>query len=296
MLHFRQSQHCDNALLRRFENSNQMPCMKQLKKKLPPLTSLVAFEAAARLGAFTAAAEELNVSREAVSRQIRALETHLGVKLFERDANTAKMGPLGEQFFATVSPNLWAIASAAGELAGDTAESAPQTPAAPDSIETDDLPTLLVVDDSTENIHHLYGLLSDSYRVIAQTSGREALAYLSREPVDLILLDIRMPDMDGYETCRQIKSTASLADTPVIFVTSLDDPADETKGLELGACDFISRPVVPAVLKARIRTHIELRRAGSAVENLLSRRGDRLLKAEALLAKMAADIDQFRGR
>ncbi|WP_052248913.1 response regulator [Leisingera sp. ANG-Vp] len=268
--------------------------MKHLKKKLPPLTSLVAFEAAARLGTFTAAAEELNVSREAVSRQIRTLETHLGVTLFERDANRAAMGPLGEQFFSTVSPNLWAIASVAQELAGETAS--PPTDAADllPPADSDDLPTLLIVDDSPQNIHHLHGLLCDSYRVIAQTSGQDALSYLSGETADLILLDIRMPGMDGYETCRQIKATASLAGIPVIFVTSLDDPGDETRGLELGACDFISRPVVPAVLRARIRTHIELRQSSAALADLLSRRADRLERAEGILARLAGEIDQFR--
>ena len=269
--------------------------MMHLKKKLPPLTSLVAFEAAARLGTFTAAAEELNVSREAVSRQVRALETHLGVTLFERDANRAAMGPLGKQFFATVSPNLWAIASVAQELAGDPGEETPDSPDSAPLPDTEGLPSLLVVDDVPQNIHHLHGLLRDSYRVIAQTSGREALTYLSGETVDLILLDIRMPDMDGYETCKRIKGTASLAEIPVIFVTSLDDPADETKGLELGACDFISRPVVPAVLRARIRTHIELRQSSAALTQLLSRRADRLEKAESILTRLAAEIDQYRG-
>lgn len=268
--------------------------MTHLKKKLPPLTSLVAFEAAARLGSFTAAAEELNVSREAVSRQIRALEAHLGVTLFARDANRAAMGPLGEQFFSTVSPNLWAIAALAQELAG---EAASRPAAAADLIpppDSEDLPSLLVVDDTPQNIHHLHGLLCGSYRVIAQTSGQKALSYLSGNTVDLILLDIRMPGMDGYETCRQIKATASLADIPVIFVTSLDDPDDETRGLELGACDFISRPVVPAVLRARIRTHIELRQSTAALSDLLSRRADRLERAEGILARLAGEIDQFR--
>jgi putative two-component system response regulator len=268
--------------------------MKHLKRKLPPLTSLVAFEAAARLGSFTSAAEELNVSREAVSRQIRALETHLGVKLFERDANTAAMGPLGSQFFATVSPNLWAIASAAQDMAGDDSTAPTDAPVVDATLERDDLPTLLVVDDNAENIHHLNGLLRDQYRVIAQTSGPAALAYLSRESVDLILMDIQMPDMDGYEACRQIKATASLAEVPVIFVTNLDDPLDEANGLELGACDFISRPVVPAVLKARIATHIDLARSRAALEKLLSSRADRLQNAESLLARMAEEIDQFR--
>ncbi|WP_422050754.1 response regulator [Shimia sp.] len=270
--------------------------MKQLKRQLPPLTSLVAFEAAARLGSFTTAAEELNVSREAVSRQIRALEAHLGVKLFERDANTAAMGLTGQQFYATVSPNLWAIASAANELTGGANENelAPEADLLEVPLEHDDKPTLLVVDDSADNIHHLYGLLSESYRVIAQRSGQGALSYLSKESVDLVLLDIRMPDMDGYEACRRIKATASLAEIPIIFVTNLDDPADETKGLELGASDFISRPVVPAVLSARIRTQIELRQSRSALESLLTRRADRLQKAENLLTKMAKEIEAYR--
>ncbi|MEP4035562.1 response regulator [Pseudophaeobacter sp.] len=268
--------------------------MKYLKRNLPPLTALLAFEAAGRLGTFTAAAEELNVSREAVSRQIRAMESHLGVILFKRDANRALLGPLGERFYATVSPNLQAIAVAARELAGDApTEVLPQSPT-PEVHEDDSLPTLLIVDDTPTNIHHLFGLLSDSYRVIAQTSGAEALSYLSGEPVDLILLDIRMPDLDGYQVCERIKATASLADIPIIFVTSLDDPTDETRGLELGACDFITRPIVPAVLRARIRSHIELRQARIALENLLVRRADRLQKAEDMLARLVVEIGQFQ--
>ncbi|MFV1527843.1 MULTISPECIES: response regulator [unclassified Phaeobacter] len=267
--------------------------MKQLKRHLPPLTSLLAFEAAARLGSFTAAAEELNVSREAVSRQIRTLESHLGISLFERDANRALMGAAGARFFATVSPNLTAIAVAAKELAGEVGNGPePEDAALPENDE--ELPSVLVVDDTPQNIHHLHGLLRDAYRIVPQTSGKAALSFLAGESADLVLLDIRMPDMDGYEVCRRIKSTASLADTPVIFLTSLDDSMDETKGLEMGACDFITRPIVPAVLRARIRSHVELRQAKTALEKLLARRADRLGKAEQLLARMCADIGQFQ--
>ena len=152
--------------------------MKHLKRYLPPLTSIVAFEAAARQGSFTAAAEELNVSREAVSRQIRALESHLGIKLFDRDANRALMLHQGTKFFGTVSPNLWAIATAAQNIAGETVlENRPLVDAQLVA-DNDELPVLLIVDDTPENIHHLHGLLSDSYRVIPYTSGREALSYL----------------------------------------------------------------------------------------------------------------------
>lgn len=272
----------------------QAKTMKQLKRHLPPLTSLVAFEASARLGSFTAAAEELNVSREAVSRQIRTLETYLGLKLFEREANTALMGEQGKRFFDTVSPNLWAIATAAREITGEI----PSVVAVPQDasleIDAEDKPMLLIVDDTPQNIHHLNGLLCDSYTMIAQTSAKDALAYLSGASVDLILLDIRMPDMDGFGVCAQIKATASLADIPIIFVTSLDDPADETRGLELGACDFVSRPIVPAVLRARIRNHIDLCRAKTALETLLTRRADRLHRAEQTLANLALEIDQFQ--
>ena len=140
--------------------------MKQLKRYLPPLTSLVAFEAAARHASFTAAAEELNVSREAVSRQIRALETHLGLKLFERDANRTFMGSQGEKFFRTVSPNLWAIATAAQELAGETAlESTPPSDDLP-LADREDLPAILVVDDTPQNIHHLQDHLIQSNHTI----------------------------------------------------------------------------------------------------------------------------------
>ncbi|AAV96273.1 response regulator [Ruegeria pomeroyi] len=267
--------------------------MKHLKRHLPPLTSLLAFEAAARLGSFTAAAEELNVSREAVSRQIRVLESHLGISLFERDANRALMGAAGARFFATVSPNLNAIAVAAKEMAGEVSNG-PLPESATQPGDDEELPSLLVVDDTPQNIHHLHGLLKDAYRIIPQTSGKGALSFLSGELADLILLDIRMPDMDGYEVCRQIKSTASLADIPVIFLTSLDDPMDETKGLEMGACDFITRPIVPAILRARIRSHIELRQAQTALEKLLARRADRLEKAEQLLTGICADIGQFQ--
>ncbi len=268
--------------------------MKHLKRKLPPLTSLVAFEAASRLGGFTAAAEELNVSREAVSRQIRALESYLGVSLFERDANRAQLGPLGERLFGTVSPNLWAIATAAQELVGEVSPDKRDLPTdVLDNQQDNDMPTLLIVDDIVANIHQLHGLLKRDYRVVAQTSGREALEYLSAASVDLILLDARMPEMDGYEFCKKLKSTASLSDIPVIFVTSLDDPADETRGLEYGASDFLTRPVVPAVMHARIRNQIELRQSRQALDSLLRRRADRLKRAEDIIARISSEIERL---
>lgn len=266
--------------------------MKDLKKKLPPVTSLVAFEAAGRLGSFATAAVELNVSREAVSRQIRMLEEYLGVLLFVRDANSVTIGPIGEQFFQIVSPNLWAIANAASDLGGDVVAEAEQEPE--ETLDTEDRPTLLILDDTTDNIHQLNGILGKYYKITAFTVANEAIQYLSSYPVDLVLLDIRMPEMNGLEVARLIRSTAALEDLPIIFVTNLDTPDDEVKALEAGGSDFITRPIVPAILKARVKTHIELAQSRKSIEQLLKRRVDRLTRAEDLIRTFANQIETFQ--
>jgi diguanylate cyclase (GGDEF)-like protein/PAS domain S-box-containing protein len=124
-----------------------------------------------------------------------------------------------------------------------------------------DKPRILVVDDVTENIHALINILRDHHAVIAATSGAKALELAARPPrPDLILLDIRMPDMDGYEVLRRLKTDPATAEIPVIFVTALSESADEARGLDLGAADYITKPVNPDLLKWRILTQLELRR------------------------------------
>lgn len=118
---------------------------------------------------------------------------------------------------------------------------------------------ILVVDDEKTNIDVMVGLLSDEYKVIIAKNGQQALKRVQSDPLpDIILLDIIMPGMDGYEVCRQLKSDKNSAAIPIIFITGMSNPADETKGLELGAVDFIRKPFSPNVVLARIHTHISL--------------------------------------
>ena len=121
--------------------------------------------------------------------------------------------------------------------------------------------TILAVDDTRQNLAIIKSLLVPDYTVKAATSGALALQIAESQPPDLILLDIMMPDMNGYEICRRLKSNEQTRDIPVIFVTALDQSEDEAQGLELGAVDYITKPIKPPILRARIRTHIALAEA-----------------------------------
>jgi len=130
--------------------------------------------------------------------------------------------------------------------------------------ETNDRPekqVILTVDDSPDNIALISEVLKEYYHVKVATNGKDALHIaFSSNPPDLILLDIMMPGMDGYEVCRQLKSDSQTSEIPVIFLTTKSDVADEEKGLELGAVDYIIKPISPPILLARIRTHLRMKR------------------------------------
>jgi class 3 adenylate cyclase len=130
--------------------------------------------------------------------------------------------------------------------------------------------TVLVVDDATENIDVIVGLLKEQYRVKAAVNGIKALKIVDKKPPDLILLDIMMPEMDGYEVITQLKNNPKTRDIPVIFLTGKTEAADETKGFELGAVDYISKPFSPSVVKARVNTHLELVKQRQKSEQLLA--------------------------
>jgi putative two-component system response regulator len=122
--------------------------------------------------------------------------------------------------------------------------------------------TILAVDDSADNLALLSSLLRGSYRVKAAISGEAALEALSREDKpDLILLDVMMPGMDGYEVCARLKGDAATRYIPVIFLTARTDATDEARGLELGAVDYIAKPFSPPIVLARIATHLQLKAA-----------------------------------
>ncbi len=128
------------------------------------------------------------------------------------------------------------------------------------SVESAKKPTVLVVDDKPLNIQVLAEALKEDYRVKIATSGEKALEIVAQdEQPDLIILDVMMPEMDGYEVCKRLKSDDSTRDIPVIFVTAKDDAADEEHGLELGAIDYISKPFNIAIVKARVKTHLSLK-------------------------------------
>jgi len=121
---------------------------------------------------------------------------------------------------------------------------------------------LLVVDDNPSHIHVVHSILKDDYKIRIATSGVKALdmAKVNPQP-DLILLDVMMPDMDGYEVCGHLKASPETRDIPVIFLTLKMEVADETRGFEVGAVDYIHKPFSPPIVKARVKTHVSLREA-----------------------------------
>jgi len=119
---------------------------------------------------------------------------------------------------------------------------------------------VLIVDDSPTNLQVLAACVKDSHRVKVATNGEQCLKIAQVDPQpDLILLDVEMPGMDGYEVCQHLKSSPHTADIPVIFVTGLQGDKDEEKGLALGAVDYITKPIRPAIVIARVKTHVTLK-------------------------------------
>jgi len=127
---------------------------------------------------------------------------------------------------------------------------------------------ILVVDDTPDNLIMMSELLKDEYKVKVANNGEKALKISqSQTPPDLILLDIMMPVMDGYEVCRQLKANPQTQHIPIIFLTAKTDATDETKGLEIGAIDYITKPINPAILMARVRTHLDIKRVQDFLRN-----------------------------
>jgi diguanylate cyclase (GGDEF)-like protein len=120
-------------------------------------------------------------------------------------------------------------------------------------------PRLLMVDDQPVNIQTLYQAFSADHQVLMATGGAQALSLCASHQPDLVLLDVMMPGMDGFEVCRRLKADPATRDIPVIFVTAHNDEAAETLGLALGAVDFISKPINPNIVRARAKTHLTLK-------------------------------------
>jgi len=123
------------------------------------------------------------------------------------------------------------------------------------------MPTILIVDDVVENVRILKNLVQDLARVVFAKDGENALAQAELHKPDLVLLDVMMPGIDGYEICRRLKAQDRTKDTAIIFITGADAEADEAAGLGLGAIDYITKPFAPALVRARVQNHLQLVRA-----------------------------------
>jgi serine phosphatase RsbU (regulator of sigma subunit)/CheY-like chemotaxis protein len=129
-----------------------------------------------------------------------------------------------------------------------------------------DRPVVLAVDDTPMNLEIVIGILTPEYQVKAATSGAAALRIVEKQLPDIILLDIMMPGMNGLEVCRKLKEDPRSADIPVIFLTAKDQTEDEAEGFELGAADYILKPVNPPILQARVKTHLALKQSMDALQ------------------------------
>lgn len=154
---------------------------------------------------------------------------------------------------------------------------------------------ILIVDDNPENLMTLMNILKDDYIVIASTNGEKALDLASKDPKpDIILLDIMMPGIDGYEVCRRLQRDLPTRDIPVIFITAKTDVDDEAKGLDLGAVDYIGKPVNPAIVRARVRNHLELKRHRNHLEELVAQRTYQLKKAQESVIEAMGMVAEHR--
>jgi len=158
------------------------------------------------------------------------------------------------------------------------------------------LATVLIVDDAPENIEILKMALKNSYIIKAVSSGVQALEAVNTYPVDIILMDVMMPDMDGFETCYHLKENPATRHIPVIFVTALSEIGDETKGFAIGAADYITKPIRIPVVRARVKTHLALsdqnRALASLVEEKTAELAFKQFQLEAINRSLQQRVDE----
>ncbi|HEX6733367.1 MAG TPA: two-component system response regulator [Azonexus sp.] len=165
----------------------------------------------------------------------------------------------------------------------------------------DDRPTILVIDDTPANLSLLNQLLRIRYRVRLASSGARGLELAAQQAPDLILLDIMMPDLDGYEVCRRLKAEPVTAGIPVLFLTAKVDAADEEQGFEVGAVDFIHKPIAPAIVLARVKTHLQIKSWQTFLEDQsawlqgeVERRVNEVLYLQEASIRVMVSLAEFR--
>jgi diguanylate cyclase (GGDEF)-like protein len=175
------------------------------------------------------------------------------------------------------------------------------------------LPTILVVDDEPSNIDILANVLEPQYDIQFALTGTDALHRMTVNPLpELILLDVVLPDISGFEVCQRLQSAAQTKGVPIIFVTSLATPEEEARGLDMGAVDFITKPISPAIVRARVRNHLEIKRTREQLERLtltdsltgianrrhfdsvLAHEIERTNRTHAPLSLLLLDVDSFK--
>ncbi|MEI7611756.1 MAG: response regulator [Betaproteobacteria bacterium] len=155
---------------------------------------------------------------------------------------------------------------------------------------------IIIVEDTPASLVLLSELLTQAgYKVRPAQDGRMALRSAQASPPELILLDIRMPGIDGYEVCRRLKADSRTRDIPVIFLSALQDASDKLQGFELGAVDYIAKPYQPEEVLARVRTHVELRRLQSNLESRVEERSALVLETQASLQESRSQLQELAG-
>jgi len=173
-------------------------------------------------------------------------------------------------------------------------------------------PLILVADDQPANLLIVAAALKDDFEVCSMTSGEELIERAGAGDVDLVLLDVEMPGLDGFEVCRRLKADPRTSTIPIIFLTARDALSDEELGFDVGGVDYIAKPIRPAIIRARVRTHLELKQARDQLEQLASidaltgianRRGfdaaldlewRRAIRRGRWLSVAIADVDDFK--
>ena len=154
--------------------------------------------------------------------------------------------------------------------------------------------TILVVDNTPQNISILNTVLMDEYTVKAATSGEQGIAICGSMPVDIVLLDVAMPGMDGFETCRQLKKNPLTKNIPAIFVTSKDEIENESMGFACGAVDYITKPIRAEIVKSRVRTHLDLYGQSRILESLVQQRTSELKSSYFEVLRRLGVAGEFR--
>lgn len=198
--------------------------------------------------------------------------------------------------------------SAPSASGGSPIDAPPEHPVRPPGSK----PKILVADDTPSNIALLNLILGKEHEILCASNGPEAIAVAQAEHPELILLDALMPEMDGFETCTRLKDDPRTSDIPIIFITSLDEATDEARALELGAVDFISKPISPVAVQARVRSALDLKRQRDLLgrlsftdgltgianrrrfDHVLDQEWKRGVRSRAPLSLCILDVDHFK--